>query len=60
MDARPVIELRGEEKHILHATWSRSKKNMILTVARDERWNGYQQLLHRGWEPSTGHRPLRE
>jgi hypothetical protein len=42
---RPVLALTGEESHILHATWSRSKKNVIVTVARDAHWTAYQQAL---------------
>jgi hypothetical protein len=42
---RPVIQLTGEQNRIVHATWSRSKKNVIVTVAGDEHWSDYQQTL---------------
>jgi hypothetical protein len=34
--------IAGEEQRIVHATWSRSGKNLILTVARYEHWSKYQ------------------
>ncbi len=40
-----MIALTGEESHILHATWSRSKKNVIVTAASDSHWTNSQQVL---------------
>ena len=42
---RPATQITGEEDHIVHATWSRSGKNLILTVARNASWVDYQQVL---------------
>jgi hypothetical protein len=42
---RPATQLVGEADHIVHITWSQSGKNAIITVARDERWRDYQQVL---------------
>jgi hypothetical protein len=42
---RRAAQFVGEEDHILHLTWSRSGKNLIVTVARDEHWRDYQQVL---------------
>jgi hypothetical protein len=35
----------GEEDHIVDASWSRSGKNLVLTVAQDPNWQGYAQVL---------------
>jgi hypothetical protein len=40
---RPATQLAGEEERIVHATWSRSGKNLILTVGRN--WDDSQQVL---------------
>jgi hypothetical protein len=35
-DQRPEIQLDDAEGHRLHATWSRSRKRLILSVGRRE------------------------
>jgi hypothetical protein len=42
---RPAIKVTGEEDQILHATWSRSGKNMVLTVAPNRHSDDFQQVL---------------
>jgi hypothetical protein len=37
------MRLAGEEERFLHATWSRSGKNLILTVGSS--WDDSQQVL---------------
>jgi hypothetical protein len=43
--SRPAIEIIGEEAHVLHATWSRSGRSLILTVARHENLNQNEQVV---------------
>lgn len=42
---RPATQIVGEQGHVIHATWSRSGKNLIVTVAENAHWKGYQQVL---------------
>jgi len=42
---QPVTSLVGDEGHIVHATWSRAGRNLILTVARDGNWSEYTQVV---------------
>lgn len=42
---RPANQIVGEEDHVVHATWSRAGRNLILTVAVDADWDGYTQVL---------------
>jgi hypothetical protein len=44
-EERPATQITGEEEHVVHATWSRSGKNLILTVARNAHWADYRQVL---------------
>jgi len=44
-DERPAIRLAGEDDRVLHATWSRSGRSVILTVARGSDWSGAEQVL---------------
>ena len=42
---QPAKKLIGQEGHLAYATWSRAGRNLILTVAADERWSENQQVL---------------
>lgn len=42
---RPATQFVGEDDQMVHATWSRSGKNLILTVAPNRNCDAAQQVL---------------
>ena len=42
---RPAAQFAGEDGQFIHATWSQSGKNVILTVAPNNKWDVAQQVL---------------
>lgn len=42
---RPSKSWNGEDGRVLNLTWSRSGRNLIVTVARDGGWRENQQML---------------
>ena len=40
---RPTLKLDGDEERFIHATWSRSGKNVILSVGKS--WDEAEQVL---------------
>lgn len=45
MGDQPATQIEGEDEQVVHATWSRSGRNLILTVAKDAGFSASQQVL---------------
>lgn len=45
MADQAAIHIEGENGRIVHATWSRSGRNLILTVSRDDGYSSSEQVL---------------